>query len=219
MAMNSKPTFRADFVSRNAAVYATKHWHYSRSMPSCDVVSIGCWEDDQFIGVILFSRGASANIAKPFSLNGTEVCELTRIALRKHSTPVSRMIKIALKLLRKCSPGIRLVVSYTDSFQGHHGGIYQASGWHYIGSSVGSAIQVHGKLTHRRTLSSKYDTNSIAFLKAHVDQNACLVRLPPKHKYVYVLDKTLQPLIYSMSQPSPKKCTASSGGGTHDGQS
>ena len=40
---------------------------------------------------------------------------------------------IALRLLARHSPGLRLVVSYADPAQGHVGTIYQAAGWTYLG--------------------------------------------------------------------------------------
>lgn len=82
------------------------------------------WENDVFIGVVLFGQGATPEIGSPYGLKGTEICELTRIALNKHKTPVSRIISIALRFLRSHCPGIKMVVSFADGGQNHHGGIY-----------------------------------------------------------------------------------------------
>jgi hypothetical protein len=46
---------------------------------------------------------------------------LCRIALSKHATPVSRIISIAMKMLKREMPGIRLLVTYADLNQGHEG--------------------------------------------------------------------------------------------------
>ena len=57
-------------------------------------------------------------------------------------------------------PGIRLIVSYADLNQGHEGKIYQASNWLFVGKTGYEAgIMLNGKLTHRRTINSKYGTS------------------------------------------------------------
>jgi len=61
-------TLKVDFCSYDAALYACKHWHYSKVLPASKLVKIGAWEDDRFIGCIIFSRGASPNISKPYAV-------------------------------------------------------------------------------------------------------------------------------------------------------
>ncbi len=104
-----------DWASAEAVEYACTHWHYSRSVPVSTSVKIGAWEDDRFIGIVLFSRGANRHIGNPYGLTQTECCELSRVALRDHRTPVSRIVMLAVKFLRKASPGLRLIVSYADT--------------------------------------------------------------------------------------------------------
>ena len=128
-------SLRLDFCSAEAARYACKHWHYSCSVPFGKSVKIGVWEDGQFIGVIIYAQGANYNIAKPFAMRQEQVVELCRVALKGHKAPVSRIVAISLRLLKKVCPGIELVVSYADADQGHYGGIYQAGNWIFIGVS------------------------------------------------------------------------------------
>jgi len=125
----SKVELKLDWCSHEAAKYAVEKWHYSQRMPVGKIVRVGAWEDKQFIGCVLFARGANNAIGIEYGLTQIEVCELVRVALHKHQSPVSRIGAIAMKLLRKASPGLRLVVSYADSEEGHHGGIYQAMNW------------------------------------------------------------------------------------------
>jgi len=40
-----------------------------------------------------------------------------------------------LRKLKKHAKGLKLVVSYADFNQGHHGGIYQATNWIYVGGT------------------------------------------------------------------------------------
>src|SRR5688572_27900813 len=109
-------------------------WHYSRRMPRCKLAKIGAWEDGRFIGAVVFGRGATPNIGSPFGLDQTEVCELVRVALRDHRAPVSQIMAEARRKLRETSPGLRVIVSFADTAQDHHGGIYQADNWIYLGA-------------------------------------------------------------------------------------
>lgn len=100
----------------------------------------------------------------------TQCAELCRIALTKHATPVSRIISIAVRLLKREMPAIRLIVSYADMNQGHLGKIYQASNWLFVGQTGHEAgIMLNGKLTHRRTINSKYGTSDIDWLRKKID--------------------------------------------------
>ena len=122
---------KLDWCSHKAAKYAVEHWHYSQCMPVGKLVKIGVWENNIFIGVVLFSRGANKNMLKPYGLRQIDGCELTRVALKEHISHVSRIISIALRLLKLKCKTMQLVVSYADTTQGHIGGIYQAGNWIY----------------------------------------------------------------------------------------
>lgn len=182
-----KPKLLIDWATHQSATYACEHWHYSKCMPAGKLVKVGVWENDKFTGVVLFGYGANNNAAKSFELSQHEVCELTRVALNIHKTQVSRIIAIAIKFLIKQSPGIKLVFSYADKTnQGHHGGIYQAAGWIYLGerstSDKGAYYIIKGKKIHGRSARAKYG-KEINFPKPwqHVSSQT-------KHLYVKILD-------------------------------
>jgi hypothetical protein len=199
-------TARLEFCTREAASFATTAWHYSRSMPAGRLVCIGAWEADQFTGCVLFSRGAASNIGTPFGLTQRQIAELTRIALRRdHRTPTSRILAVAVRLLRKQSPGLRLLVSYADPRHGHDGrGVYAAAGWSYLGQTQRERLIVlHGKVTHARTVSSRYGTRSLAWLRANVDSSAEHVIEVPKHKWVLPLDDAMRRQLEPHVRPHP----------------
>jgi hypothetical protein len=205
-------TLRLAFCSPKAARYAVMQWHYSKRMPLPPLVKVGVWEDGEYIGVVLFGRGAAPSLGKRFGLNQTEWCELVRVALRAHKAPVTRIIRIAFKLLRESSPNLRLVVSFADPAQGHHGGIYQAGGWFYVGDSAPSKQWWHdGRWKHNREITYGYGVPS----KVTKAERATLqYRISPgKHRYAYPLDPAMRPLIESMSKPYPKKMRARSTSG------
>src|SRR5262245_40412013 len=107
-------SLRLDFCPRLAADFACGKDHYSGSMPSGRLVTIGAWEHERFVGAVVFGRGASSEIGTPFALQQSEVCELCRVALGAHIAPTSKIVALAVRLLRRQSPGLRLIVSYAD---------------------------------------------------------------------------------------------------------
>jgi hypothetical protein len=188
-----------DWCSYDAAKYAVQHWHYSRSLPCSKTARSGVWEDDKFIGAVIFAWGANRHLAGEYNLKMTECVELCRIALDKHTTPVSRIISIAVKMLKREMPGIRLIVSYTDMNQGHVGKIYQASNWLYVGQTGHQAgIMLNGKLTHRRTINSKYGTSDIDWLRKRIDLSTCRYEGKPKFKYLLPLDGEIAECVESL---------------------
>lgn len=196
---------RLDWATHQAAKYAVEHWHYSRSLPAGKLVKIGVWEGERFIGVVLFSRGANNHIGSPYGLKQTEVCELTRIALDKHTAPVTRIVRIALSMLTKVSPGLRLVVSYADADQDHEGKIYQAGNWLYEGhvnEGSRSAFIIHGKKVHPKTVHSLGVKQSLEEVRKHLDPKATLFVSKGKHKYLMPLDEDMRQWLHLRGKQS-----------------
>jgi hypothetical protein len=196
--MSEKPTLRLDWCSHEAAKYAVEHWHYSQCLPAGKSVKVGVWENYKFIGVIVFSRGANNHLGTQYKLDQIELCELTRVALMDHKTPVSRIVSIAMRMLIKQSPGLRLIVSFADPMQDHHGGIYQAMNWLYVGSSQAQReVIVNGKVMHKRTAHSLYGT-----IKG-LEKSDVLW----KHKYLMPLDDAMRKQVEPLRKPYPKRGT------------
>ena len=191
-----KPVIKIDWATHEAAKYAVENWHYSESMPAGKLVKVGAWENGKFIGVVLFGRGANNNIGKPYRLEQTAACELVRIALTKHITPVSKIAAIAMRFLKANSPGLRLIISYADPLQGHHGGIYQAGNWIYCGTSRAQQEVMHnGKIMHKRTANSLFGT-----IKGM--QKSPIMW---KHKYLMPLDNEMRKQILPLAKAYPKR--------------
>jgi len=205
--MNSIPELRIDWATAEAARFACLNWHYSKSVPKAKVVRVGVWEGGKFIGVVIFGSGATPEIGSPYNLKQTEICELTRVALTKHFAPVSKIISLSIRFLRKQSPGLRLIVSFADASQGHHGGIYQAGGWLYAGGAETHAYRVHGEAIHPKTLYMRHGKGgqSIPWLRANIDPNAERIISGFKHRYLMPLDAEMRDKIEPLRKPYPKR--------------
>ena len=204
-----KPRLKLDFCSHDAARYACKNWHYSQSIPKSKLVKIGVWENDEFIGCVIYSYGANNQIGAQYQLKMTEVCELTRVALKAHVTPVSRILSISQKLLKKLCPGLRLIISYADLDQGHSGGIYKANNWIYTGiadiGGKGSFI-INGKKVHSKSLWTTYGKGSqnLEWIHKNLDPNATFHVTKGKHKFLMPLDSEIRQRVIVLSRRYPK---------------
>lgn len=192
--------------SHEAAKYAVMNWHYSRQMPISKLIKHGVWENDVFIGAIIYGRGANNRMLAPYGLNIEQGCELVRIALKKHQHPVSQIATESLKALKKTNSNLRLVVSYADPRQNHYGGIYQAMNWIYTGTSGQDKEYFYdGKWWHSRMLHpTGFGTiPPIARLTKNQQKALPTRTLPGKHRYLYPLDRAMRRQILPLSLPYP----------------
>lgn len=206
-------SLRLDWCSHEAAKFAVLNWHYSKSMPMGRLVKVGVWEDDQFVGCVLFAQGNNQHQGKMFGLTLWEVCELVRVALRKHKAAVSRIVSLALKFLKRFCEGVRLVVSYADPEHGHVGGIYQAGNWTYVGT--GGSTDAFYDSAGRRLHSRGYSPTGAKIQFGRIAQTAPTgsiqrVTVQAKHKYLMGLDAEMRARIAPLAKPYPKRAPEAS---------
>lgn len=192
-------------IRHDTAKMACEKWHYSHMIPSGDLCPFGVWENDEFIGTIIFSFPATPAHCKTYGIKYNEILELSRVALKNHKTPVSRIISIATKLVSRFRPKLKLILSYADTAQNHVGAIYQASNWIYVGVGGPRHLpKLNGKFIHERQLSHMVK-------KGQVKREDCeWIEAKPKHKYLKPLTEEMKNKILPFKQPYPK-CVSSKG--------
>jgi hypothetical protein len=200
--MQDKVSLKIDWATHEAAKYACENWHYSKCIPKSKLVKIGAWENEVFVGVIIYGYGATASLGSPYGLTMQQCVELTRVAFRVHKTPISKVLSLSLKYLKKQCPDLRLVVSFADKTQGHHGGIYQATNWVYAGQTQESVFyrDPSGKLWHPRRASKTPNKQKHLVTKdwkEEVQQG--------KHRYLMPLDDEMRIKIAPLAKPYPKR--------------
>lgn len=200
-------TLRIEPCSPRLATWAVERWHYSKRMPTPPHVCYSVTENERLVGVVVYSRGSSNHLGRPYGLAPTQVCELTRVAFRGHVTPISQVVRRTLRDLRDSSPGLRLVVSFADPQFGHHGGIYQAMGWIYTGSTASSRtyVSADGTRHHERTV-SRTGSKMYYGKRRRVPTPSSfptVVITPGKHRYLWPLDKGMRRRISPLAQPYP----------------
>jgi hypothetical protein len=200
-----KADLKIDWATHEAAKYACVNWHYSGCIPKSKLSKVGVWENGKFIGVVIYGCGATPNLGKPYHLEQNECIELVRIALTNHITPVSRILALSNKWMHAANKGLRLIVSFADKSQGHHGGIYQACNWVYSGQGAPAKFyMINGKLTHPRTLGLAGLVQNIHGAKQR-DRNATAVDVSGKYRYLMPLDKEMAEQIKPLAKPYPKR--------------
>ena len=210
-----KCDLKIDWATYAAAKYACENWHYSRVMVMPQCVKVGIWENSAFVGVVLFNRGACNDLGRKYALKNTETCELVRVALTSHKAQVSRILRLAVSFLRKKCLGMKLIVSFADPNEGHHGGIYQATNWIYSGTTAPSILYFDktGRRQHPRNLSENGWVSQFGKKKPCLKPSDCTFRRASgKHRYLLPLDSETRKKILPLARPYPKRA----GGDTTD---
>lgn len=203
----NKNDLRIDWATYEAAKYACENWHYSRCTPKSKQAWIGVWEREKFIGIVSFGRSTTPYLGDAYGLKTTECVELTRIALRKHESSVSRIMAIAFKLIKKQSPGLRLLISLADPSQGHIGSVYQAANWIYVGRSS-KCLQYfyNGKWRNDTPL------HKLLVAKPSLKSRLKTREIEGKYKYLMPLDNEMRKRILPLAKPYPKRASSADSG-------
>lgn len=140
---------------------------------------------------------SAKDLGRQYGFTQFERCELIRVALMpQHATPVSRVISISLKMIKRQSPGIVVVFSFADTAQNHHGGIYQAGGWRYLGKSAAtSEYLINGRKWHGRAVVASFGRTS-GFTKVAGSE---------KHRYAFPLTEEAAKKVKPFELPYPAR--------------
>jgi len=193
-------------ANKDAIKHACKYFHYSKSVP-VNVFGYNVYFNNEWCGVILFGTGANNHIGEPYGLAQGEAIELVRIAMNGKQKEVTKPLAIALKLIKKDCPAVKLIVSYADVDQNHKGVIYQASNWIYEGLfNVGtvSGYMIKGKKVHNKSIYGFGVKQNLESVQKELDPNATKYVTQGKHKYLYPIDKSMVQLCKDLAKPYPK---------------
>lgn len=169
-----------------------RDFHYSRRMPAAVIYGFAVREPGGLFG----DTGelvAGAIFSQPVSRRfNTEALELTRLIKRPDAKLVlSEFVAFCLRWL-KANTTRPFVLSYADSAEGHHGGIYQASGFCYIGergipfNNLAGFRKPDGSFLHSRTACARAGTFNRKLLEA-ANPDCVPVEAEPKHLYIFPL--------------------------------
>lgn len=165
-----------------------RDFHYSARMPAaiqhCFAIRKpgGLFGDTgEDVAAAIFGQPANASWPKT-------ALELQRLVRRDDcGFQLSALVTFGLRWLRS-NTNTPFALSYADTGENHHGGIYQASGWKYIRLSEGATIlrDGDGNYIHPRSVVGKYGTWARSFInEKHPDWSYC--KDSAKHLYIFPL--------------------------------
>ena len=148
--------------------------HYAKRIPSISY-AFGLYFNSELVGICTF--GSPPSNALCIGVCGEEnrdkVIELNRLCLNDHKVKnlTSYFLSNCLKLL----PNNKIIVSYADTSQNHHGYIYQATNWLYTGLSAKRTerYDVNNPQKHSKTVTETMNYYDLAVRER-----------PQKHRYV-----------------------------------
>jgi hypothetical protein len=177
----------------------TKEWllkkHYLKRMTSISF-AFGLFDETKLIGVCTFGNAIPLNMKRSICGKDYEsiVYELNRLCIDEDAikNAASYFIGQCFKQL----PKPLIIVSYADKSMGHHGYIYQATNFLFLGQSH---TQMDWKVKglehlHSRTLMDQFafESNRIDKLKQKYGDRMYQVMREPKNKYVFFLGSKTQ---------------------------
>lgn len=150
-----KQMFVRKATVKEARPYIAAH-HYTHIMPdSSKEVYMGFY-DDVLAGICVFGMGTGKHQYLRIipDLKDGEYRELTRL-WSPDGMPKNTESKLIGQSLRMLPPEVKLVLSYADPGQNHQGTVYQATNWHFIGTTSGGQkmINERGEEVHPRLVS------------------------------------------------------------------
>ncbi len=186
--MSIKDIYTVESIKSSETYDWLLHKHYAKRIPSISY-AFGLYKDRHLLGVCTFGMPPSPSV--PVGVCGKKfkkiVFELNRLCVNENleKNVLSYFVSSALKFFKKP----KILVSYADTSQNHHGYIYQATNWLYTGLTV-KAIEwkEKGKNTHCRGLFHKNTTQEMWDNPDKFER----VRRPQKHRYIYFIGNKTQ---------------------------
>lgn len=122
-------------ISANDAKFIIKKHHYSKKTTQNSQVHFGVFMNSMLLGAMQFGPSIDKRrMASSLGVKFNDFLELNRMAfsdlLPRNSE--SRAISIALRMLKKQYPFLKLIVSFADGCQCGDGTIYRASGFDLV---------------------------------------------------------------------------------------
>jgi len=189
---------RLEIASKKAIKYACMRFHYAKIVPITEIAYAVFNDSGEWCGCVTFGKGASNRLGDIFKLVPGEYLELTRMALNGKQETTSKVLAMAVRLIKKDRPMVKCIFSYADKGQSHLGIIYQATNWIYIDDIKSSGIEMYykGKWGHSRGPSE---------LPKPIRDKIPKRKKPGKHKYVFPLTEEVRKMALDKQLPFPKK--------------
>jgi len=149
-------SFEIRSISNRVASLMINKFHYTHNLPSNTSLNFGAYIGNQLQAVTCYGWPAQRNI--PYGW-----FELRRMVKRPNS-PIILSKFLAKTIYHMKALKILCLISYADSMQNHHGGIYQATNWIFTGSTSDRSLFVNefDEILHPRNVYAMFGTSSVS---------------------------------------------------------
>ena len=181
-------TIKDKFTVKPIQRYETHDWflnkHYAKRVPSI-TYCFGLYDTNKVLqGVISFGSPPSKSlVVGAFKGKYQEnFLELNRLCVNDNleKNVLSFFVSQSIKLLEKP----KVIVSYADTSQSHHGYIYQATNWIYTGlSDKRTEWRMKGNNKHSKTICEQFTLEE----RQKDKDKFYITERPRKHRYFYLL--------------------------------
>jgi len=191
-------------------------YHYSHRLPGA-AETVGTFHCG---GGLFGDKGecvAACIFSSPPTRWGEPVLELTRLVRKEGMRPpLTKLICLTVLAVRRRLLW-DLLVSFADSGEGHHGGIYQAASWHYHGKRTRAmdGLIVDGQFMPGRTCNATWGTRAPAKVAALLGEGHTVQPHYDEGKHLYWKpinkagrEKAARLGLNNYSYPKPQAVTA-----------
>jgi hypothetical protein len=198
---DSDSDFYVKKINHITAMALISQHHYLKGL-SHAAQNFGAFKNGVLLGVVSFAVPVNEDIR--IMIFGKQykdhVKELVRLCLHPNcEIPASKIVSKAidsLKIYRSLNNMIPVygIISFADMGQGHHGGVYQAMSWLYIGKSkftMKKYFDSHGRSRHPKQ-------NGINISPKEAKKKGWTVKIEKsiKHKYLKILGSKKQKKVF-----------------------
>ena len=160
-----KYNFKINEISRSLATDFVQSLHYSKIMPKLTKHFLGCYMENELVGVLTLGWGTQpkATIAKLFEgLDTKDYYEIGKMCMKEEmpKNSESQMISAVVKWMKENCPEKKFLYTWADGIMGKPGYVYQAANFLY-GGFIWTSIYISekGEKIHPRSSRRLCDEN------------------------------------------------------------
>lgn len=171
-------------------------YHYSGKSTQNSQIHFGVFLNDRCEGALQFGPSIDKRrMADNLKVKFNETLELNRMAfsdkLPKNSE--SRALGVAIRIIKKQYPHLKIIVSFADACQCGDGTIYRASGFklHSFKKNTSLLKMPNGEIVAKKSLDNA-SSNDGKYLSSQAIKNGATPLIGYQMKYLFFLDKNLE---------------------------
>jgi hypothetical protein len=175
-------TYSVEKIQSRDAYWLIENVHYAKRIPSISF-AFALILDGAIVGVVTYGTPPSSTLCKGIcgEKYQSDVLELNRLVLvNNKKNEASMLVGRSLQLL----PKPKIIVSFADTAQNHHGCVYQATNFLYTGLSAKFMDPRVKGLEHQHHATYAHGLTNKQVIEKYGKDNVTFVERSRKHRYI-----------------------------------